>query len=52
MDKNIENVNNEEESIEQIFADFIESIKNLPKEDLDKIYDNLQEMDKNNTNIE
>ena len=33
-------------SIEELFNQFIEAVKNLPKKDLDTIYDNLQEMEK------
>ena len=40
--------NLEEESIEDLFNQFIEAIKNLPQEDIDKIYDNLKVMEDNN----
>lgn len=31
------------ENIEDLFSQFIESIKNLPQEDLDKLYKNLKD---------
>lgn len=35
----------QEESIEELFNQFIEAVKNLPEKDLDTIYNNLQEME-------
>jgi hypothetical protein len=35
----------DEEDIEKLFEEFLMAIKNLPEEDVDKIYDNLQKMD-------
>ncbi|MBQ8424647.1 MAG: hypothetical protein IJX17_01340 [Clostridia bacterium] len=43
-------INDEEESIEELFANFIEAIKNLPEEDKDQMYNNLKEMEENDTN--
>ena len=46
----MEIINDEEESIEELFANFLEAIKNLPEEDKDQMYNNLKEMEENNTN--
>lgn len=46
----MEIINDEEESIEELFASFLEAIKNLPEEDKDQMYNNLKEMEENNTN--
>lgn len=40
---NAENESNDE--LEKLFEDFIKSIQALPKEDLDKMYDNIKKME-------
>ena len=50
MSDEFEDVENaDEEGLEDIFNQFIEAIKNLPQEDKDKMYENLKEMEENNT---
>ena len=42
-------VDNNEESIEELFAQFIDAIKNLPKDDKDKMYNNLKKIEEKET---
>ena len=42
--------NDEEESIEELFANFLEAIKNLPEEDKDQMYENLKKLEENDSN--
>ena len=41
-----------EESIEDLFNQFIEAIKNLPQEDKDKMYNNLKSIEDDNSDNE
>ena len=35
----------DEESIEKLFEDFVNAIKNLPRNEVDKLYDNIKKLD-------
>lgn len=39
---NTDNLTEENDNLEKLFEEFLLSIKALPKEDVDKIYDNIK----------